>query len=239
MSAGSQPGRTGSAVAFIQTVCCGGFMFGSVSSKAAASLSCAGFMSGVWKAPEALMSRACRALAFSASAWHSSTAAFVPATAKPFWKRKLEIWQTSSSPRRFLTSAQRPWSLFTSRPATESMACGHLFVASFMASARSFTSASPSAKLKTPAAQSAAYSPTPRPAAPWKRAATPSCSAWSFSRHARHAMKLAGRSYLGCSSFFSCPRSQRSRTLKSRISPALSSMSLTAGRPTTSGIRET
>mmetsp|Transcript_109944 Transcript_109944/g.164459 ORF Transcript_109944/g.164459 Transcript_109944/m.164459 type:complete len:214 (-) Transcript_109944:464-1105(-) len=211
MSAGSQPGRTGSAVAFIQTVCCGGFMFGSVSSKAAASLSCAGFMSGVWKAPAVFRTLACRAPAFSAESLRKLMAFSVPPTEKPPGKRQLAIWQTASPPSFWAAATQSGWSLSFSSPATESMACLPMSAASCMASPRSFTSFSPSSKVMTPAAQSAVYSPSERPAMTEARVTASGFSSLSFSMPARPPMNIAGWQYFVSSSLDSGPLRQMSR----------------------------
>mmetsp|Transcript_69320 Transcript_69320/g.215205 ORF Transcript_69320/g.215205 Transcript_69320/m.215205 type:complete len:202 (-) Transcript_69320:551-1156(-) len=118
-------------------------------------------------------------------------------------------------------------------PATESMACLHEPAASSMASPRSLTSAKPSSKEKTPAAQRAVYSPSDRPAVTLKRRAASSrslsLSAFIFSSPARPAMNIAGWQFLVCSSLSSGPLRHNSAMSKPRISFAFSSISLTAG----------
>mmetsp|Transcript_97749 Transcript_97749/g.226656 ORF Transcript_97749/g.226656 Transcript_97749/m.226656 type:complete len:214 (+) Transcript_97749:116-757(+) len=211
MSAGSQPGRRGSAVAFIQMVCIGGFMFGSVSSRAAASLSCAGFIRGVWKAPAVFSTLACRAPAFSAMSLSWVMAFSVPPTEKPPGKRQLAIWHTDPVPSFLAASTQSGCSLSFSRPATESMSCLPMAAASCMASPRSFTSFSPSSKDMTPAAQSAVYSPSESPAMTEARVTASGFSPLSFSRPARPPMNIAGWQYLVSSSFSSGPLRHMSR----------------------------
>mmetsp|Transcript_93556 Transcript_93556/g.288581 ORF Transcript_93556/g.288581 Transcript_93556/m.288581 type:complete len:214 (+) Transcript_93556:122-763(+) len=211
MSAGSQPGRTGSAVAFIQTVCMGGFMFGRVSSRAAESFSCAGFISGVWKAPAVLRILACRAPAFSAIVLSSLMAFSVPPTEKPPGKRQLAIWHTAPAPSFWAAWTQRGWSLSFSRPATESISCLPAAAASCIASPRSFTSFRPSSKVMTPAAQSAVYSPRESPAMTEARVTASGFSSLSFSRPARPPMNMAGWQYLVSSSLSSGPFRQMSR----------------------------
>mmetsp|Transcript_127887 Transcript_127887/g.398309 ORF Transcript_127887/g.398309 Transcript_127887/m.398309 type:complete len:240 (-) Transcript_127887:96-815(-) len=211
MSAGSQPGRTGSAVAFIQTVCMGAFMFGSVSSSAAASFSAAGFIRGVWKAPAVLRTLACSAPAFSAMVFSSLMAFSVPPTEKPPGKRQLAIWQTPPAPSFLAASTHRGLSLSPSRPATESISCLPMPAASCIASPRSFTSLSPSSKDTTPAAQRAVSSPSESPAMTDARVTASGLSSLSFSRPARPPMNIAGWQYLVSSSLSSGPLRQMSR----------------------------
>mmetsp|Transcript_43945 Transcript_43945/g.88640 ORF Transcript_43945/g.88640 Transcript_43945/m.88640 type:complete len:217 (+) Transcript_43945:493-1143(+) len=192
MSAGSQPGRTGSAVAFIQTVCMGGFMFGRVSSRAAESFSCAGFMRDVWKAPAVFRTLACRAPAFSAMSFSSLMAFSVPPTEVPPGKRKFAMEHTAPGPSFAAACLQSGSSLSFSKPATESISCLPLCAASCMASPRSFTSLRPSSKVMTPAAQSAVYSPSERPAMTAARFTFSGLSCLSFSRPAKPPMNIAG-----------------------------------------------
>mmetsp|Transcript_52540 Transcript_52540/g.122213 ORF Transcript_52540/g.122213 Transcript_52540/m.122213 type:complete len:222 (+) Transcript_52540:263-928(+) len=190
---GSVSQSTAVADTFMKTLQRGRFMRGKTSPSLAISRCRAGSISGVWKAPEDLMRRACKARAPSASFWHSSTATLVPATVKPLGKSTFEIWQISLPSGCIRnTSWQRPCNLAGSSPATESMACGRWFVASSMASARSFTKANPSAKVRTPAAQSAVYSPKERPAMAYGlRTASGFCTR-NFSSPARPATNMAG-----------------------------------------------
>mmetsp|Transcript_18838 Transcript_18838/g.59877 ORF Transcript_18838/g.59877 Transcript_18838/m.59877 type:complete len:240 (-) Transcript_18838:483-1202(-) len=211
MSAGSQPGLMGSAVAFIQTVCMGGFMFGRVSSSAADSFSCAGFIRGVWKAPAVLRILACRAPAFSAIVLSSLMAFSVPPTAKPFGKRRFAIWQTLPLPSLAAASLQSPSNFSLSTPATESMRCLPTAAASCMASPRSLTRRKPSSKVITPAAHRAVYSPRERPAMTEALVTTSSLSARNFSIPARPPTKSAGWQYLVSSSLSSGPFRQISR----------------------------
>mmetsp|Transcript_127881 Transcript_127881/g.398286 ORF Transcript_127881/g.398286 Transcript_127881/m.398286 type:complete len:240 (-) Transcript_127881:24-743(-) len=211
MSAGSQPGRMGSAVAFIQTVCIGDFMFGRVSSRAAASFSAAGFIRGVWKAPAVFRTLACSAPAFSAMVLSSLMAFSVPPTEKPPGKRQFAIWQTAPGPSFLAASTHRGLSLSPSRPATESISCLPMPAASCIASPRSFTSFSPSSKDMTPAAQSAVYSPNESPAMTEARVTASAFSSLSFSRPARPPMNIAGWQYLVSSSLSSGPFRQMSR----------------------------
>mmetsp|Transcript_173458 Transcript_173458/g.421906 ORF Transcript_173458/g.421906 Transcript_173458/m.421906 type:complete len:240 (+) Transcript_173458:376-1095(+) len=211
MSAGSHPGRIGSAVAFIQTVCMGAFMFGKVSSKAADSFSAAGFIKGVWKAPAVFRTFACKAPAFSAMVLSSLMAFSVPPTEKPPGKRQFAIWQTAPEPSFLAASTQRGWSLSFSSPATESINCLPRPAASCIASPRSFTSFRPSSKDMTPAAQSAVYSPSERPAMTEARFTASAFSSLSFSRPASPPMNMAGWQYLVSSSLSSGPFKQMSR----------------------------
>mmetsp|Transcript_96410 Transcript_96410/g.300982 ORF Transcript_96410/g.300982 Transcript_96410/m.300982 type:complete len:201 (-) Transcript_96410:860-1462(-) len=173
-------------------VCLGGLIFGSISSRALPSLSCAGFMSGVWKPPEVFRTLACRAPALSASSLSVKMDFSVPAHEKPLGKSSLAIWHTALPPSFLAASTQSCASLGLSRPATDSMACLLDFAASCMASPRSFTRASPSSKEKTPATQSAVYSPSDSPATACGRVARSSRSSRSFSRPAMPAMNMAG-----------------------------------------------
>mmetsp|Transcript_147187 Transcript_147187/g.410011 ORF Transcript_147187/g.410011 Transcript_147187/m.410011 type:complete len:216 (-) Transcript_147187:125-772(-) len=192
ISLGLVPGRMGAAVAFMKTVVQGGFICGSMSSRYLASFSSAGFMRGVWKAPCVFKTFAWSAPALSASSFSALIAGSVPATEKPLGKSSLAIWQCAPLPSFLAASAQSSCTLGLSRPATESIACGLLEAASCMASARSFTSRRPSSKLKTPATQSAVYSPRDRPATACARVTASSLSSFSFSTPARPATNMAG-----------------------------------------------
>eukprot|EP00974_Lingulodinium_polyedra_P014160 1372146-Lingulodinium_polyedra.AAC.1 len=77
MSAGSQPGRRGSAVALIQMVCSGGLMLATVSSRAARSLCSAGLASAAW-GPHPGTAATCRAPALSAASLRRPMAFSVP-----------------------------------------------------------------------------------------------------------------------------------------------------------------
>mmetsp|Transcript_99380 Transcript_99380/g.281465 ORF Transcript_99380/g.281465 Transcript_99380/m.281465 type:complete len:307 (-) Transcript_99380:143-1063(-) len=216
----------------------GGFILARVLSIALARSSCAGFMSGVWNAPPALMTRACRARALVASSHSFSMQALFPAHVKPAGKSTFAIWQTGSleTVSAALASLQSFSSVGLSRPATEHMHCGTASDAPCMASARSFTSFSASSKSMTPAAQMAVYSPKLRPAIACGRSTTSFLDSRMTSTAAIPAMNMAGWQYLVSMSRASGPLRHRSLMLMSqpRILSALSSMSRTAGRPTAS-----
>mmetsp|Transcript_103788 Transcript_103788/g.310003 ORF Transcript_103788/g.310003 Transcript_103788/m.310003 type:complete len:224 (+) Transcript_103788:177-848(+) len=99
-----------------------------------------------------------------------------------------------------------------------------------MASARALTRARPSAKLKTPAAQSAVYSPAERPHTAWGLLTASGFLARSFSRPARPAMKMRGWELTMSRNLASGPSVQTCITSKPRMSLACFSMSWTAGR---------
>mmetsp|Transcript_97753 Transcript_97753/g.226667 ORF Transcript_97753/g.226667 Transcript_97753/m.226667 type:complete len:333 (+) Transcript_97753:188-1186(+) len=229
ISLGLVPGLTGAAVVFMKTVFVGGFILGSISSSALPNFSCAGCMSGVWKAPDAFRTLACKAPAFSDSSFSAWIAASVPATEKPLGKSSLAIWQTALPPSFLTASLQSSLSLGLSRPATESMACLLTLAASCMASLRTFTSLSPSSNEKTPATHSAVYSPSERPASTWHRVTASSRSLRSFSTPASPAMNMAGWQFLDSSSLASGPVMQTSAMSMPRMLSALDSISLTAG----------
>mmetsp|Transcript_96408 Transcript_96408/g.300971 ORF Transcript_96408/g.300971 Transcript_96408/m.300971 type:complete len:201 (-) Transcript_96408:186-788(-) len=173
-------------------VCLGGLIFGSISSRALPSLSCAGFMSGVWKPPEVFRTLACRAPALSASSLSVKMDFSVPAHEKPLGKSSLAIWQVAFPPSFLAAASQSSMSLGFSRPAIDTIACLVTAAASCIASPRSFTSFRPSSKEKTPAAQRAVYSPSERPATTWQRVTASSLSRRSFSIPAMPAMNMAG-----------------------------------------------
>mmetsp|Transcript_50146 Transcript_50146/g.114005 ORF Transcript_50146/g.114005 Transcript_50146/m.114005 type:complete len:327 (-) Transcript_50146:499-1479(-) len=230
ISFGEAPGLTGLAVAFMYTVHRGGSIFGNMSSSALPTFSCAGFIREVWKAPEVFNTFACKAPALSANSLSLVIAARVPATEKPLGKSSLAIPQTAEPPSAFAASLQSSSSLGLSRPATESIACLLMLAASFMASPRSFTSFSPSSKLKTPAAQRAVYSPNERPAMTWQRVTASSRSVRSFSTPARPAMNIAGWQFCVSSSLSSGPSKHNFNKSKPRMVFALASMSWTGAR---------
>mmetsp|Transcript_26040 Transcript_26040/g.74560 ORF Transcript_26040/g.74560 Transcript_26040/m.74560 type:complete len:240 (-) Transcript_26040:539-1258(-) len=208
ISSGLQPGRIGSAEAFIQTVCMGLFILGSSSSRAAASLSWAGCISGVWNAPEVFKILACRAPAASTRGFKASMAFLVPPTAKPDGNSSFAIWQIAPAPWSFKTFSQSGCNFAFSRPATESISCSPTAAASCMASPRSLTNLRPSAKVKTPAAQSAVYSPRERPAMTEQRSTAGAFVERSFSTPARPPMNIAGWQNLVSSNFSSGPSKQ-------------------------------
>mmetsp|Transcript_22531 Transcript_22531/g.67573 ORF Transcript_22531/g.67573 Transcript_22531/m.67573 type:complete len:236 (-) Transcript_22531:201-908(-) len=208
ISAGSVPGRMGWAEAFIQTVCLGGFMLGNTSWSACDSLSCAGCIRGVWKAPDVFRTLACSAPALSASSFNARMDFSVPATEKPLGKSSLAIWQTAPLPSFLAASPQSSCSLGFSRPATESISCLLTLAASCIASPRTFTIFRPSSKERTPAAQSAVYSPKERPAMTCARLTASSFSRRNFSTPARPAMNMAGWHLAVSSSLASGPSIQ-------------------------------
>mmetsp|Transcript_147186 Transcript_147186/g.410008 ORF Transcript_147186/g.410008 Transcript_147186/m.410008 type:complete len:333 (-) Transcript_147186:559-1557(-) len=236
ISCGLVPGFTGAPVAFMYTETRGGFMLGSSSSSALPSFSCAGFMSGVWKAPEVLITLACNAPAWSASCLSCRTEASVPAQEKPLGKSSLAIWQVAPAPSSLAAFAQSSMTLGLSRPATDSIACLPIVAASCITSPRSFTSFSPSSKLKTPATQSAVYSPSERPATAWQRVTASSRCSRSFSTPARPAMNMAGWQFRVSSSASSGPLRHKFRISLFRIVLAFASISRTLGRSLTMDI---
>mmetsp|Transcript_85379 Transcript_85379/g.269116 ORF Transcript_85379/g.269116 Transcript_85379/m.269116 type:complete len:240 (+) Transcript_85379:338-1057(+) len=153
----------------------------------------------------------------------------VPATEKPLGKSSLAIWQTAPLPSFLAASPQSSFNLGFSRPATESISCLLLLAAACMASARSLTSLRPSSKEKTPAAQSAVYSPRERPAMACARETRSSFSPRNFSTPAKPATNIAGWQLAVSSSFSSGPSRQRESKSYPRMSLALLSISLTAG----------
>mmetsp|Transcript_85901 Transcript_85901/g.152159 ORF Transcript_85901/g.152159 Transcript_85901/m.152159 type:complete len:270 (+) Transcript_85901:298-1107(+) len=204
-------------------------MFGDTSSKAFCKRSCAGCMSDVWKAPPVFNSLACKAPFFSTIDFNSSTAASVPAQAKPFGKSEFATRQTEPDPAVFSASLQQASNTDWSRPATESMACLPTWAASCMASPRSFTRRRPSSKLKTPAAHRAVYSPKERPATHCGRSAASARSLRSLEMPARPPTNMAGWQYFVSASFSSGPLRQSSNRSYPRIGFAFASMSLTSG----------
>mmetsp|Transcript_150798 Transcript_150798/g.366246 ORF Transcript_150798/g.366246 Transcript_150798/m.366246 type:complete len:203 (-) Transcript_150798:388-996(-) len=190
----------------------GGFIFGKALSMAFARSSCAGFIRGVWNAPPALMTRACRARAFVASSQSLSTAALLPAQVKPAGKRTLAIWQTGSLDTfsAALASLHNFSSVGLSRPATEHMHWGTASVAICIASARSFTSFRHSSKSSTPAAQIAVYSPKLRPATACGRSTVSFLVSRMTSTAAMPATNMAGWQYFVSLSCFSGPLRQSS-----------------------------
>mmetsp|Transcript_89560 Transcript_89560/g.252406 ORF Transcript_89560/g.252406 Transcript_89560/m.252406 type:complete len:287 (+) Transcript_89560:200-1060(+) len=230
MSFGSVPGWTGSALAFIHTVCFGGFMDGSSASSAAPSLSAAGCMSEVWKAPEVFTNFAESAPASSANAFSVVTASAVPAQEKPAGKSTLAMTQTAPGPSRFAASAHRPSTFSFGRPATDSISCLLTEAASCIASPRSFTSDRPSSKVNTPAAHRAVYSPRDKPAMHCARVTASSRSMRSFSRAARPATNITGWQFFVSASRSSGPLRHSSSTSQPRTAFALASNSRTGGR---------
>mmetsp|Transcript_97440 Transcript_97440/g.303474 ORF Transcript_97440/g.303474 Transcript_97440/m.303474 type:complete len:291 (-) Transcript_97440:573-1445(-) len=211
----------------------GGFIFGASLFSASSSFFFAGSIREVWKPPDVFSSLACMAPAFSAASFSLLIAPCVPAQEKPLGKRTLAIWQTSSP---FACSEQSFSRACCSRPATESIACGFDLAASAMAAPRTFTSSMPSSKVKTPAAHSAVYSPSERPAMTCARVTASSFSPLSFSTPAIPAMNMAGWQLAVSSSFDSGPSRQRFSTSNPRMLFAFVSMSFTAGRSFTPDI---
>mmetsp|Transcript_6220 Transcript_6220/g.13182 ORF Transcript_6220/g.13182 Transcript_6220/m.13182 type:complete len:270 (-) Transcript_6220:527-1336(-) len=205
-------------------------MFGSTSSRAFCSFSCAGCMSEVWKPPPVFRIVAFRAPFFSARSLRVFTACSVPPHEKPFGKRTLATLATPFGPSFFAASSQSLSRSLRSRPMTETMACLHSLAASPMASPRSFTSIRPSSKDRTPAAHRAVYSPSERPAQACALATASGFSARSFATPARPPTNMAGWQYFVSASLSSGPFMQRSRRSKPRMGPAFASMSFTSGR---------
>mmetsp|Transcript_3347 Transcript_3347/g.7912 ORF Transcript_3347/g.7912 Transcript_3347/m.7912 type:complete len:203 (-) Transcript_3347:852-1460(-) len=161
---GSVPAARGSPVTFMYTVQLGGLILGRSSLSACCSFTWAGCIKEVWKPPLVFSTLACRAPLPSARSFSFIMAVSVPATLKPLGKRTLATWQTAPEPSLEAASLQRPSRTARSSPATDTIACLPTEAASCMASPRSFTRRKPSAKSMTPAAQSAVYSPSERPA---------------------------------------------------------------------------
>mmetsp|Transcript_63861 Transcript_63861/g.195299 ORF Transcript_63861/g.195299 Transcript_63861/m.195299 type:complete len:348 (+) Transcript_63861:156-1199(+) len=229
MTFGSVPGASGSAVAFMYTVQVGGFIEGSRSSRALPSLAWAGAILLVWKAPDVLISFACKAFSFCARSRRMVIAFSVPPQEKPRGKRSLAITHTASLPS-FLAACAHSWvSLSFSRPAMEHIFCEPTDAASCMYWPRMLTSFSPSSKLNTPAAYSAVYSPSDRPAHAWKRVAWSGLVSLSDSMPAAPARNIAGWQYRVSSSFSSGPWRQRSSRSYPRMALALSHIALTLG----------
>mmetsp|Transcript_97661 Transcript_97661/g.285076 ORF Transcript_97661/g.285076 Transcript_97661/m.285076 type:complete len:330 (-) Transcript_97661:539-1528(-) len=213
----------------------GGCILSARSSSALESSSCAGCMSLVWKAPPALMVRACRAFALTANSQSFVTAGFEPAHVKPEGKRKFATLHSAlGDGSDSLACSQSLSTLARSRPATEHMAWGTRSVAACMASPRICTSRRPSSKLSTPAAQTAVYSPRERPATACGRSYTSAFVSFSFSLAARPAMNMMGWQYLVSLSFSSGPFSASSSGSQPRISLAFTSIALTIGSSMTS-----
>mmetsp|Transcript_10640 Transcript_10640/g.30299 ORF Transcript_10640/g.30299 Transcript_10640/m.30299 type:complete len:200 (+) Transcript_10640:476-1075(+) len=196
----------------------GGDIRGSNSSSAFPKRSLAGSMSCVWKAPLVFKIFDCKAPFSSASAFSAFTAFSVPAQEKPSGKSSLAIWQTALGPSFFAACLQRSVSFALGMPATDSISCLPSCAASCIDSPRSLTNLRPSSKEKTPAAQSAVYSPKDRPAQTLNRVAASLLSARNFSRPASPATNITGWQYRVSSSFASGPLRQSSMTSKPRIS---------------------
>mmetsp|Transcript_52018 Transcript_52018/g.123855 ORF Transcript_52018/g.123855 Transcript_52018/m.123855 type:complete len:212 (-) Transcript_52018:406-1041(-) len=196
---------------------------------AARNLSAAGCISAVWNAPAVFSTLACKAPAFSALSRRISMAASVPPHEKPFGKRAFAMEHTPPGPSFFAASAQSFSKTERSSPATESIFCLLARAASCMASPLSFTSFRASSNSKTPAAQSAVYSPSESPAMTWQEVAASSFWPRSFSKPAKPPMNMQGWQCLVSSSLSSGPLRQRSSTSQPKIGLAFSSISLTFG----------
>mmetsp|Transcript_23043 Transcript_23043/g.62813 ORF Transcript_23043/g.62813 Transcript_23043/m.62813 type:complete len:282 (+) Transcript_23043:498-1343(+) len=185
-------------------------------------------MSGVWKAPEPVTSLAWSAPLALTSFSSFSMAALLPPQVAPFGKRAFATWQTVPEPISSRTCLQKPSSLSRFSPATDNSACAPPLVdASAMASDRTFMIFSPSSKDMTPAATSAAYSPTPRPATAPGRPAASGASSFNFSKAARPAMNMTGWQTSVFSSFDAGPFKHTSSASQPRMPLALLSRSLT------------
>mmetsp|Transcript_97303 Transcript_97303/g.284292 ORF Transcript_97303/g.284292 Transcript_97303/m.284292 type:complete len:259 (-) Transcript_97303:2365-3141(-) len=222
----SHPGRTGSAVAFIQTVWRGGFIFGSISSSNTSSFFATGSIKVVWNAwsPRTF---ACMAPSFMHKSASCSIALASPPMEKPCGKSFRDMEHTDLL--LVATWSQSFFSVASSRPMTLRIAWGEASVHSIIHWPRSFMILSVSSKLQQPAAQRATYSPQERPAITAARSTLSSpSSARSFSRAAMPVMNITGMHWLSTESGpASCL--QNSKTSKPRISLDFSSMSLTAG----------
>mmetsp|Transcript_6895 Transcript_6895/g.18542 ORF Transcript_6895/g.18542 Transcript_6895/m.18542 type:complete len:261 (+) Transcript_6895:269-1051(+) len=209
----------------------GGLILGSAASMALLSSSCAGAMSGVWKAPPALMTRACSALAAVASTQSLSTAVLSPAQVKPAGNRTFAIWHTALGlASASFASLQSLSSVGRSRPATEHICCGTDSVAACIAIARILTSSRQSSKSSTSAAQMAVYSPRLRPAVAWTRRTSSFRVCLITSTPARPATNMAGWQYRVSLSLDSGPLRHRSLRSQPSTFSALASISATAGR---------
>mmetsp|Transcript_30438 Transcript_30438/g.94468 ORF Transcript_30438/g.94468 Transcript_30438/m.94468 type:complete len:289 (-) Transcript_30438:286-1152(-) len=185
-------------------------------------------MRTVWKPPLAFRTFACSAFFSSASSLSFVMHFSVPAQEKPLGKRSLAIEQTALTPSPSVAFLQRSTTTSRSRPTTEIMACFPTSAARCMASPRSFTSRRPSSKVKTPAWQSAVYSPSERPATHCGSSSASPRSARSFAAAARPPTNIAGWQYCVSASLSSGPERQRPRRSYPRISFAFSSITLTS-----------
>mmetsp|Transcript_97304 Transcript_97304/g.284301 ORF Transcript_97304/g.284301 Transcript_97304/m.284301 type:complete len:200 (-) Transcript_97304:764-1363(-) len=186
-------------------------------------------MNSVWNAPDVFRTFACRHPgSFRAFCCSLSTAGLLPAQEKPSGKRKLATVQMSVL--LVFESWQRRLSVSRSRPAMETIIWGEAWAASCMASPRSFTSFRPVSKSKTPAAQSAVYSPSDRPATTFARVTASSFSARSFSMPAMPAMNIAGWQFCVSSRTGSGPSRQIFSMSFPKIFWAVARYSLTLGR---------
>mmetsp|Transcript_50639 Transcript_50639/g.108455 ORF Transcript_50639/g.108455 Transcript_50639/m.108455 type:complete len:241 (+) Transcript_50639:32-754(+) len=159
---GSSPGRTASAPALIHTVMLGGLIFEAMLSNIPSTFSKAGFIKGPWKAPCLPMIVVICAPHLLATTSSSVIAASKPPTEKPSGNMLQAIWQLPCFEAQSLQSLV---SLLSSKPMTESMPWTAPEVAQvWTASPLACTNFRPSSKDQTPAAVSAAYSPTEKPA---------------------------------------------------------------------------
>mmetsp|Transcript_45835 Transcript_45835/g.129676 ORF Transcript_45835/g.129676 Transcript_45835/m.129676 type:complete len:204 (+) Transcript_45835:167-778(+) len=193
-------------------------MLGSISSSFAAITSSAGSMRGVWNAPLVFITFACSAPALSERSLRARIATSVPATLNPFGKSSFVIWQTALFPPSFFRAcAQSSWTFGFSRPAIDRAACLPSLAASAIAVPRIFTSSRPCSKVKTPAAQSAVYSPSERPATSWHLSTASGLSFLSLTTPARPAMNISGWQLDVSSSLDSGPFRQSCSTSHPRI----------------------
>mmetsp|Transcript_111069 Transcript_111069/g.269919 ORF Transcript_111069/g.269919 Transcript_111069/m.269919 type:complete len:240 (-) Transcript_111069:598-1317(-) len=162
-------------------------------------------------------------------------AALVPPHVAPFGKSALDTWQMVPVPISSRTCLHKPSSLSRFKPATESSACAPpVAEAAAIASDRTFMTFKPSSRDITPAATSAANSPTPSPATAPGLLAASGATCFSFSRPARHAKNITGWQTSVFSSLEPGPLRQTSRASQPRMVLALLSMSFTAGMSFTS-----
>mmetsp|Transcript_99141 Transcript_99141/g.276080 ORF Transcript_99141/g.276080 Transcript_99141/m.276080 type:complete len:218 (-) Transcript_99141:1240-1893(-) len=186
-------------------------------------------MNPVWNAPEVFTAFACRQSgSFKAFSCSCMTASRLPAQVKPLGKREFATWQMSVP--LVFDSSQSLSTVRLSRPATDTIICGEASAASCMASPRSCTSFRPVSKSKTPAAASAVYSPSEKPATAFLRATTSGLVRLSSSRAARPPMYIAGWQIFVCWRRSSGPLRQMLRMSKPRRLLALSVMAFTIGR---------
>mmetsp|Transcript_40175 Transcript_40175/g.116163 ORF Transcript_40175/g.116163 Transcript_40175/m.116163 type:complete len:307 (-) Transcript_40175:720-1640(-) len=238
--AGSEPAGTRFPVTLKYTAHFGGRILSTYWSRARLSSSWAGCISSVWKAPPAFITRACRARSAIASLHSSSTAAFVPPQVKPLGNKKLATLTVASGDLSAKVAFSHSSStLARSRPATEHIACGTSSVAFCIASARNLTSRRPSSKSSTPAATSAVYSPSDKPATACGLSKTSGFCSLSRSSAAMPPMNISGWQYRVSDNFSSGPLSAISFGSQPRMAAALENMTLTLGRSTTSFIMPT
>mmetsp|Transcript_15911 Transcript_15911/g.41105 ORF Transcript_15911/g.41105 Transcript_15911/m.41105 type:complete len:222 (+) Transcript_15911:343-1008(+) len=206
----------------------GGFIFCATSPRASRSFVEADSIRGVCNAPQ-LISFACNAppsLTDFSSFCIEST---VPAHVAPLGNSSFVRQHTAFGPSLSLISLHMASSFLQRIPATVSVACAGCFEASATASPCTLTMRRASSKLSTPAATSAAYSPTSRPATAPGRDALSGLVCFSCSRAANPAMKSTGWLISGWLSFDNGPFKHTSKGSQPRSPFATSSICLTPG----------